>query len=64
LAAAALRAVRWKSIVPGVALGPVSCAKMACEFGLGAGNMDPLPPGVKPVRSDDSFGVGNPPRMW
>lgn len=65
LAAAALRAVRWKSMVPGVAaVGPASWAKRACELGLGAGNMDPLPPGVRPVLNEDSFGVGKPPRMW
>lgn len=26
--------------------------------GLGAGNIDPPPPGVSPVRKEDSFGVG------
>lgn len=40
-----------------------SCANKADELGLGAGNIDPLPPGVKPDRNDDSFGVGKPPRM-
>lgn len=62
MAAAALMAVRWKSMVPGVAAEPASCAKRV-ELGLGAGNMDPLPPGVNPVLRDDSFGVGKPPRM-
>ncbi len=74
-AAAALTAVRWKSMVPGVAAVPKRAG-----FGLGTGNMDPLPPGVRPVRpeasfgdgkppgvkpdrSEDSFGVGKPPRM-
>lgn len=59
--AAALIAVRWKSIVFGVAPPLANCAMNACEPGLGAGNMDPLPPGVSPDRRPDSLGVGNPP---
>ena len=50
-------------MVLGVGAGPASWPKRACEFGLGAGNMEPLPPGVSPVLSEDSFGVGKP-RMW
>lgn len=56
--AAALRALLWKSNVPGVARPPCIELKIAWEFGLGAGNIDPPPPGVRPVLSDDSFGVG------
>ncbi len=62
-AAAAFMAVRWKSMVLGVTPPLCRWLKMpACELGLGAGNMDPLPPGVKPVRIEDSLGVGKPPR--
>lgn len=64
LAAAAFIAVRWKSMVLGVAPPLASCENKAWEFGVGAGNMDPLPPGVRPDRNEDSFGVGNPPRRW
>lgn len=48
----------WKSKVPGVA--PPLCIELniACELGLGAGNMEG-PPGVRPVlRMEDSLGVG------
>lgn len=58
--AAAFMAVRWKSRVPGVAPPLWSCWKMACELGDGAGNMEPPPPGVSPVLSEDSLGVGKP----
>ena len=49
----------WNSAVLGVAI-PLWRLKRAWVFGLGAGNIDPPPPGVRPVRSDDSLGVGKP----
>lgn len=63
-AAAAFMAVRWKSSVDGVEAPPAICWKRAWELGLGAGNMEPPPPGVSPVRKEDSFGVGKLARSW
>jgi hypothetical protein len=62
--AAKLRAVRWKSSVLGVAPPALSEAKRADVPGLGAANMGPIPPGVKPDRIDDSLGVGKLPLKW
>lgn len=58
LLVAALITVRWKSMVLGVAPPLASWAKRAWELGLGARNINPLPPGVKPVLKEDSLGVG------
>nr|GFD55356.1 hypothetical protein [Tanacetum cinerariifolium] len=57
--AAARIAACWKSPVPGVTPA-LWRLKMAWVLGLGAGNIDPPPPGVRPVRREDSLGVGNP----
>jgi hypothetical protein len=57
LAAAALIAVLWKSSVPGVA-PPLASGPPNSGFGLAMGNIEPPPPGVNPVRSEDSLGVG------
>lgn len=59
-AEAADNAVFWNSMVLGVE--DPNCKKLP-EDGLGTGNIDPDPPGVKPLRIPDSFGV-NPERMW
>jgi hypothetical protein len=57
-------AVRWKSRVPGVAPPLWSELYSAWELGEGCGNIDPPPPGVNPVRREDSFGVGKLPEKW
>ena len=50
---AADRAVFWNSIAPGV-----PALKKSWEVeGEGAGNMEPDPPGVSPLRMPDSLGV-------
>jgi hypothetical protein len=58
VAALALTPVLKKSSVFGVCAPIWMELKMTCEFGLGAGNMEPPPPGVRPVLRPDSFGVG------
>src|SRR5438045_2825157 len=52
---AAAKAVLWNSMVPGVA--PLPNPNKACVLGDGTGNMLPPPPGVRPDRMPDSFGV-------
>lgn len=56
----AVRAVRWNSNVDGVAPPLCNCCSIDWAPGLGAGNIEPPPPGVRPVLREDSFGVGNP----